>query len=176
MMQTQNKAFQDYYPDEFSLCYGCGRFNTHGLQIKSFWDGDESVCRFQPAPYHLAFPGFVYGGLIASLIDCHATGTAIAAKYREEKRALDTDPPLAYVTASLHVDYVAPTPIDATLELRARVKEISDRKAMVSVTLSANGRLCARGEVVNVRMPEILVSKSAARNKKEQLDQCHKVV
>jgi len=158
-MQTQDKSFQDYYPDEFSHCYGCGRLNTHGLQIKSFWDGDESVCRFQPAPYHMAIPGFVYGGLIASLIDCHATGTASAAKYRAEKRAPGTHPPLRFVTASLHVDYLAPTPIDTTLELRGRIKEIMDRKVIVAVTLSADGRQCARGEVVSVLMPDNMMSK-----------------
>ena len=158
-MSNREKSFQDYYPDDFSHCYGCGRLNAHGLQIKSYWDGDESVCKFKPEPYHLAFPGFVYGGLIASLIDCHATGTASAAKYRAEKRALGTDPPLRFVTASLHVDYLAPTPIDATLELRGRVKEIKGRKAIVAVSLWANGTECVRGEVVNVLMPENMMSK-----------------
>ena len=153
------KAIQDYYPDEYSHCYGCGRLNEHGLQIKSYWNGEESVCKFQPKPYHLALPGFVYGGLIASLIDCHAIGTAAAAKYGAEKRAPATDPSLRFVTASLRVDYLAPTPIDAALELRGRVKEAKERKAIVAVSLSANGRLCARGEVTGVLMPESMMSK-----------------
>ena len=148
------KAIQDYYPEEYSHCYGCGRLNQKGLQIKSYWDGEESICQFRPEPYHLAFPGFVYGGLIASLIDCHGIGTAAAAKYRAEKRNPGTDPPLRFVTASLHVDYLAPTPINATLELRGRVKELMERKAIVDVTLSANGRECARGQVTGVLMPE----------------------
>ena len=63
------KAFQDYYPDQLAHCYGCGRLNEHGLQIKSYWEGDDSVCHFQPHPHHTAIPGYVYGGLIASLID-----------------------------------------------------------------------------------------------------------
>jgi acyl-coenzyme A thioesterase PaaI-like protein len=153
-MLKHDKAFQDYYPDDYSYCYGCGRLNEKGLQIKSYWDGEESICRFQPRPYHLAIPGYVYGGLIASLIDCHATGTASAAKYRAEGRKMGSTPALRFVTASLHVDYLAPTPIDATLELRGRVKAIKDRKVIVSVTLSANGHPCARGEVVTVLMPE----------------------
>jgi acyl-coenzyme A thioesterase PaaI-like protein len=148
------KAFQDYYPDDLSHCYGCGRLNPHGLQIKSFWAGDESVCRFQPRPYHTALPGYVYGGLVASLIDCHATGTASAAKYRAEGRAMDSDPPLRFVTASLHVDFLAPTPIDAELELRGRVKEIKGKKVVLTVTLSARGAVCARGEVVAVQVPQ----------------------
>ncbi|HEX9074199.1 MAG TPA: PaaI family thioesterase [Anaerolineae bacterium] len=154
------KAFQDYYPDQTSHCYGCGRLNEHGLQIKSYWDGDETVCRFEPRPYHTAIPGYVYGGLIASLIDCHSTGTAAAAAYRAEGRAMDSQPPLRYVTASLKVDYVRPTPIGVPLEVRATVKEIKGRKVVVAATLSANGEVCARGEVVAVQMPEHLAGES----------------
>jgi acyl-coenzyme A thioesterase PaaI-like protein len=152
------KAFQDYYPDQLAHCYGCGRLNEHGLQLKSYWDGDESVCVFQPRPYHTAIPGYVYGGLIASLIDCHSTGTASAAAYRAQGREMDTDPPLRFLTASLHVDYVRPTPIDGLLEVRARVKEIKGRKVVIVSTLSAGGEVCARGEVVTVQMPEHLAS------------------
>lgn len=151
------KAFQDYYPDYFSHCYGCGRLNDHGLQIKSYWDGDEAVMIFRPKPYHTAIPGFVYGGLIASLIDCHSTGVASAAAYREEGRDMDTDPPFRYLTASLHVDYLHPTPIDESLEVRATVKEIKGRKIVVSSTLSAGGQICARGEVVAAQVPEYLM-------------------
>jgi acyl-coenzyme A thioesterase PaaI-like protein len=152
------KAFQDYYPDHLAHCYGCGRLNEYGLQIKSYWDGEESVCRFNPKPYHTAIPGYVYGGLIASLIDCHGTGTAAAAMYRAENRAMDTEPPFRFVTASLHVDYLRPTPIDATLEVRARVKEIKGRKVVMTLTLSAKGEMCARGQVVAVQMPETMLT------------------
>jgi len=147
------QAFQDYYPDNLAVCYGCGRLNEHGLHIRSFWDGDESVCTFLPGPHHMAIPGYAYGGLIASLIDCHSTGTAMAAAYRAEGRDMDTLPPRRFLTASLHVDYLAPTPIDTVLELRGRVREIKGRKVSVAVTLSADGSLCARGDVVTVQMP-----------------------
>jgi acyl-coenzyme A thioesterase PaaI-like protein len=150
------KAFQDYYPDHLSHCYGCGRLNEHGLQIKSFWDGEESACHFTPRPYHTAIPGYVYGGLIASLIDCHCTGTAAAASYRAAGREMGTEPPFRFVTASLHVDYVRPTPLGVPLEIRARVKEIRGRKVVMTATLSAEGQVCARGEVVAVQMPEHL--------------------
>ena len=152
------KAFQDYYPDHLSHCYGCGRLNEHGLQIKSYWDGNETVCKFEPRPYHTAIPGYVYGGLIASLIDCHGTGTAAAAMYRAENRAMDTEPAFRFVTASLRVDYLRPTPIDTTLQVRAQVKEIKGRKVVMSMTLSAHGEICARGEVVAVQMPENLAT------------------
>lgn len=148
------KAIQDYYPEQLSHCYGCGRLNEHGLQLKSRWDGDETVATFTPRPYHTAIPGYVYGGLIASLIDCHGTGTAAAAAYRQEGREMDTDPPRRYVTASLKVDYLRPTPLGVPLEIRGRVKEMSGRKVVVEASLSAQGQVTARGEVVAVLMPD----------------------
>jgi acyl-coenzyme A thioesterase PaaI-like protein len=157
------KAFQDYYPDEVSHCYGCGRLNEHGLQIKSYWDGDAAVCTYTPRPYHTAVPGYVYGGLIASLIDCHSTGTAAAAMYRHQGRGMDTEPPLRFVTASLHVDYLKPTPIDGPLEMRARVLEVKGRKVVVRTELSAAGEVCARGEVVAVQIPDHMWSRFLGR-------------
>lgn len=148
------KGIQDYYPDDLSRCYGCGRLNEHGLKLKSRWEGEETVAVFTPRPYHTAMPGYVYGGLIASLIDCHGTGTASAAAYREQGREMGTEPPLRFVTASLHVDYLRPTPLGVVLEIRGKVKEIKGRKVVVSATLSAGGEICARGEVVAVQMPE----------------------
>ena len=150
------KAFQDYYPKHHSHCYGCGRLNEQGLQVKSYWDGEESFAVFHPKPYHIAIPGYVYGGLIASLIDCHSTGTAAAAAYRAEGREMDTEPPLRFVTASLHVEYLRPAPLGVTLELRSKVKEIKGRKVVITTTLSAKGITCARGEVVAVQIPEQL--------------------
>jgi acyl-coenzyme A thioesterase PaaI-like protein len=151
------KAFQDFYPDNMAYCYGCGRLNQHGLQIKSFWDGDETVCLFQPRPYHIAIPGYVYGGLLASLIVCHSTGSAAAAAYRAAGRTLDGEPALRFLTASLHVDYLKPTPLDTLLEVRARIKEVKGRKVVVASTLSANGQVTVRGEVVAVQVPDHLL-------------------
>ena len=154
----EKKAFQDCYSEDFSHCYGCGSLNPHGLKIKSYWDGDESVAIFQPQAYHTAFRGYVYGGLIASLIDCHCTGTAAAAACRAEGVEMDPARPLRFVTASFHVDYLRPTPIEGPLEIRGKVSEIKDRKIVVDATLSAGGLVCAKGRVVAVKMPENLLA------------------
>lgn len=146
---------QDYYPDDFSHCYGCGRLNTQGYQIKSYVKGDRVVASFQPRPWHLSVPGFTYGGLIASLIDCHAMATAAAATYRAEGREPGSNPPLRFVTASLKVDYLKPTP-NAPLELSAHAREVGPRKVLVNVELSAGGVVTARGDVVAVRIPETM--------------------
>ena len=148
------RAFQDTYPENVAHCYGCGRLNEHGHKIKTYWDGDETVTRFQPHPEHTAIPGFVYGGLIASLIDCHSTGTAAAAAYRAEQREMDSEPPLRFVTGSLHVDFLKPTPLGPVLELRGRVKELKGRKVVVESEVWVDGVMTARGEVVAVQMPD----------------------
>ena len=148
------KAFQDYYPDHLSHCYGCGRLNEDGLQIKTFWDGEETITVFQTKPCHIAIPGYVYGGLIASLIDCHGTSTAAAAAYRAVGRPMDSEPGLHFLTAALHVDYLRPTPLGVPVHIRGRVKEIKGRKVVVAATLSTNGEICARGEVVAVQVPD----------------------
>jgi acyl-coenzyme A thioesterase PaaI-like protein len=148
------KAFQDYYTEDFSHCYGCGRLNEHGLQIKSYWDGDESVAKFFPNDDHIAIPGYVYGGLIASLVDCHCVGTAAAATYKAEGRSMDTKPALRFVTASLKVDYLAPTPLGVELEIRAKVSEVQKRKVIVEAKVIADNKVCANGYVVAAPMPD----------------------
>ncbi|HEX9579534.1 MAG TPA: PaaI family thioesterase [Gemmatimonadales bacterium] len=150
-------AIQDLYPDEFSHCYGCGRLNPHGLQIKSFWNGKEAVATFTPEPYQLALPGYVYGGLIASLLDCHGIATAAAAAERAAGRALVQGAVPRYVTAALHVNFLAPTPAGTPLEVRGQPKEVAGRKVIVTVSLGTDGTVTARGEVVAVLMPESMM-------------------
>lgn len=149
-----DQAFQDLYPDELSHCYGCGKLNSVGHQLKSYWDRDETVAFFTPSDDYVSVPGFVYGGLIASLIDCHSTGTASAAAYKNAGREMGSLPPFRFVTASLHVDYVRPTPLGEKLEIRATVEEITEKKVVVASTVSARGAVCAKGRVVAVRMPD----------------------
>ena len=151
---SAEKAFQDYYPENLAHCYGCGRMNEFGYRIKTYWEGDETVTRYTPQPQHTAIPGFVYGGLLASLVDCHSTGSAAAAMYRAEGRSMDTEPPFRFVTGSLHVDYLKPTPMGVELVLRGRIKEIRGRKVVVETTLLANDIATVRGEVVAVQMPD----------------------
>ncbi len=155
------KAVQEYYPDDLNYCYGCGQRNDRGLHLKTYVGVEETIATFVPRPYYIAIPGYVYGGLIASLIDCHGTGTAAAAAYRAAGRDLGSDPPFRFVTASLHVDYLKPTPLGVPLELRGRAREVKGRKVIVEITLSASGEVCARGEVVAVQAPEHLIPAGA---------------
>jgi len=147
------EAFQDYYPDDYSHCYGCGRLNEHGHQIKSYWDGNESICRFLPKKYYTGGKkDIIYGGLIASLMDCHGAGTAAAAKVKEQGIEIKKGEMPRFVTASLKVDYLAPTPINTELELRGRIKEIAGRKVIVEVNLLAEQKVCAKGELLFIQL------------------------
>jgi acyl-coenzyme A thioesterase PaaI-like protein len=147
-------AVQDFYPDDFSHCYGCGRLNRDGLHVRTIWQGDNTLARFTPRPEHVALPGFVYGGLIASLIDCHGIGTAAAFVERVAGREIGDAPAPRYVTASLHVDFLKPTPHGPELELVARATGITGRKVTVDVAVKADGLLTARGTVIAVSLPD----------------------
>lgn len=151
-------AVQDYYPEDVAHCFGCGRLNDRGHQLKTHWEGDETVSRFTPEPYHTAIPGYVYGGLIASLLDCHGTGAAAAAALRQEGREIGDGEAPRYVTAQLNVTYLKPTPLGPTLEVRGRVTEISERKVVLEESLLADSMVTAKATVVAVRMPEEMIA------------------
>ncbi|WP_066173764.1 PaaI family thioesterase [Bacillus marinisedimentorum] len=155
MKETDQKAIQDIYPDDFAWCYGCGRLNESGHHFRTRWDGDKTVTEYTPEPEHTAIPGFVYGGLIASLIDCHGTGSAALALHRKNgHEAGDGALPPRFVTASLHVDYLKPTPHGTALKAVGSVEEVHPKKWKVYVDVYAGETLCVKGEVVAVVMPE----------------------
>jgi acyl-coenzyme A thioesterase PaaI-like protein len=144
---------QDLYPDDFAHCYGCGRLNAHGLHVHSFWREGEGIAEFQPAPQHMAMPGYVYGGLLASLVDCHAMATAAAATMVVAGQRPGIDPTPRFVTASLQVDYLRPTPLGPVLTLRSTISEKSERKVIVQVSVTADSAEVVRGRVVAVPIP-----------------------
>lgn len=142
------KSVQDTYAPT-NQCFGCGPANEKGLRIKSFQEGDELVCDWTPEPHHLAFPGVVNGGIVGALLDCHSNWTA--ALHLMKRRGDDTFPPT--VTSDFHVTLKRPTPLDATLHLRARVAESTEDRAVIEATLEANGKVTAtcRGTFVAVK-------------------------
>lgn len=150
----EKMGIQDYYSEKFARCYGCGRLNEQGFQLKTFWEGDETVTRFTPKPFHTAIAGTVYGGLLASLIDCHGTGSSALAYARANNIELQGFNAPRFVTVSLQVNYKKPTPLDCRLEIRGKIKEITEKKVIIEATLSAEGDVCATGEIVSVLVPE----------------------
>lgn len=147
-------AIQDDYPDDFSHCYGCGRLNDEGYHLRTGWKGDKTVTVYMPRPEHTAIPGFVYGGLIASLIDCHGTGSASLALHRKNGHEPgDGVEPPRFVTASLEVKFMKPTPKDIPLRAIGSVEEVHPKKFKVHTEVYAGDECCAKGEVVAAVMP-----------------------
>jgi acyl-coenzyme A thioesterase PaaI-like protein len=145
------RAFQEQ--GSVNYCHGCGADNERGLQIKSFWDGDEAVATWKAEPHHCGgSKEIVNGGIIATLIDCHSLNLAIAHAYRMERRPIGSAPRIGYVTRNLNVAYLKPTPMDQPAELRARIAKIEGRKTWVTCTLSAGGQICATGDVLGIRV------------------------
>ncbi|NMP22875.1 PaaI family thioesterase [Sulfobacillus harzensis] len=156
-MTEPSLPIQHYYHDDFSWCYGCGTNNASGHHFETRWDGEETVTEYLPRPEHTAIPGFVYGGLLASLVDCHSTGSAALALYRQEGHEPGDGAPVPRcVTASLHVEYLKPTPMGVRLQVRGRIEEISVKKAVVVSQVAAGEQVVATARVVAVRAPQTM--------------------
>ena len=86
---------------------------------------------------------------------------ATAAAAFESEGGLDPDGSVPrFVTGSLRIDYLKPTPAGRELELRARAVELGERKVVVEGTLAADGEVTARGRAVAVRMPTTMARES----------------
>lgn len=155
MSEVIEKAIQDYYADDFSWCYGCGRLNEEGHHFRTGWANGQTVTRFQPDEQKMAIPGFVYGGMVASLIDCHGTGSASIALHQQNGYGIGEGPePPRFVTASLQIDFVKPTPQKVMLEAIGEVSEIHPKKWQVATTVYAGDTMCAKGTVVAALLPK----------------------
>jgi acyl-coenzyme A thioesterase PaaI-like protein len=145
---VSDESLQDTYAPE-TACFGCGPANAKGLRIKSRVEGGEVVLDWTPEPHHEAFPGFVNGGIIGVLFDCHCNW---AAAHHLMVRDGAATPPFT-VTADYAVKLRRPTPSAGSLRLRARVVESEGDRAVVEATLEAEGveRASCRGTFVAVR-------------------------
>lgn len=149
----KNKAFQDLIPH--NNCYGCGPENEKGLRIKSYWfDEKKSICEFTPSSHHCAGPKkYLNGGVIATLMDCHSVGTAIANAYLAEGREVGEGDHIRFVTGSISVSYKNPVPVHEKVILKAEIKEEKGKKTVVSCSLYSDEKICAVSELVAIRVP-----------------------
>ena len=149
----RDEPVQHSWPD--LTCYGCGPANPDGLQLKSYLapDGERLVAQVQPDEvFTSGAPNVMYGGHVASLIDCHSIWTAITFAYRDEDRPLGSSPRIAYVTGTLCVEYHEPTPLDREIRLDGWIEDGVGRRTTVQTELGPDGRTTATGEVVAVRV------------------------
>jgi acyl-coenzyme A thioesterase PaaI-like protein len=146
--ENLEKSLQEQYAPA-SACFGCGPANEKGLRIRSFAQNDEVVAKWTPEPHHEAFPGMLNGGIIGSLLDCHANW---AAAWHLMQRTGAEKPPCT-VTADYAVKLLRPTPTDSYVELFASIVESTEDRAIVEAKLMAKGKICAtcRGTFVAVK-------------------------
>lgn len=154
-MEKVLNAIQDVYPEDVAWCYGCGRLNDSGHHFRTGWEGENTVTIFNPKQEHTAVPGFVYGGLIASLVDCHGTGSASLYLHTKNGHEIgDGSEPQRFVTATLKVDFLKPTPQGAELRAVGTVHEIHPKRFRVETAVYAGDTQVASGEVIAVVMPD----------------------
>ena len=132
----------------------CGRLNEQGLHLQTRWNGNQTLTTYLPDPRYTAVPGFVYGGLLASIIDCHGTGSAALALAREKGLQPEGYNAPRCVTASLQVDYLLPTPMGVELRVTGNIAEVKGRKVVVDAELYAGDTLCVRGKIIAIEIPE----------------------
>ncbi len=145
-------AIQDLYPESNSHCFGCGRSNTEGWHLKTYVTEGQTYAHFTPdAKYTGGVPDHLYGGAVASLLDCHGTASAAAFRYLQSNTELGEDSVLQrHVTGQLNLSFIAPTPMDTELQLTGKLIEISGRKVRVKLQLLAGQKLCAEAEMLAI--------------------------
>ena len=146
----ESKYFQDHMPE--NVCFGCGIHNDEGLHIKSYWEGEEAVCQWNSQEKYHGWANLLNGGVLATIIDCHCMGTAMADAYKREDRSLDSEPVYRYATGTLTVKYLKPTPNDKTIELRTKIIEVKGRKTVMECEAIVEGVVTATAEVIGIRV------------------------
>lgn len=140
-------SLQDrYFPD--LPCFGCGPANERGLQLKSHADDDGLVrATFTPWPEHDNGLGYLNGGIIATVLDCHS---AAAVTHEAYERGWPPLPgaALPYVTSGLEVRYLRPAPLTEPVSLVARVSEASESAITAEVWLEWDGKERAAASAV----------------------------
>ena len=149
---NKQAAIQDLFPEEGTRCFGCGRNNPNGLQIKTFCDGEGCICKFTPQPHHLAYPGVGCGGIISTILDCHCINTAMWAAYKAENREVGSKPDMIYATASMTVNFLKPAPMDAEWIFTAKIKQFSERRITLECRVTGKGLEFANGTVIAAKI------------------------
>lgn len=135
-----------FFPE--GRCYGCGPANDKGLQLKSLpVDERTTEATWTPKEYHLAFPGILNGGIIGTLLDCHSTIASWWAFFN----TVAQDENFTALTAEYTIRLLRPTPVDQPLHLRAHVVDLTDRKATIEGTLTADGETTATSSGIFIR-------------------------
>ena len=122
-------------PNPENQCFGCGGANERGMQLT--FEQDDAARRirgvFKIAPEYQGGPGFVHGGIVATLLD-----EVMAKVSRFEKDYA--------VTGALNIEYVKPVPVGEELVVEGwetgREGRIRTRQGEIR---NSAGKVLARG-------------------------------
>jgi acyl-coenzyme A thioesterase PaaI-like protein len=151
---TSNTEKSPYIQDymEGNICFGCGKDNPEGLQLKSYWEEDKCVCIFHSQEKYQGWKNLMNGGILATVIDCHTMGAATSYAYRQENRSYDSEPTYRYATGTLTIKYLKPTPNTIPIKIIAQITEVKGRKTTMHCEAWAGDTLTAEAEVVAIRV------------------------
>lgn len=157
-MSCNKIPIQETYGDRFQNCWGCGAKNKDGLHLHTYpsEDGSECVSQFLPdKKYSGGVPANLFGGLIATLFDCHGTASAAWFNHRNQGLKLDKDTVITrYITARLEIDFKKPVPMGKVITVRSVPVEIGERKIIVSMKMEVAGEIKAEARMVAVRIKD----------------------
>jgi acyl-coenzyme A thioesterase PaaI-like protein len=128
-------------------CFGCGHANANGLKLRSYPGDGVVTAEFEPWPEHDNGFGFLNGGIIATVLDCHS-GAAVFHTAHQLGMEPPEGAPLLYVTAGLDLRYLRPVPLGQVLELRAVVASADADQMTVDAELVWDGKPRAAASVL----------------------------
>tara|TARA_B100000941_G_scaffold289079_1_gene267279 strand:- start:1287 stop:1772 length:486 start_codon:yes stop_codon:yes gene_type:complete len=149
---TEKKYFQDYMPGNVS--FGCGTEHPEGLQIKSYWDGSIAIYQWQPEEKYRGWHKLLNGGIMATIVDCHGIGTAMAYAYKQEDSDIDSTPLYRYATVRLKINYYNPASTDGLITLRAQIVDHNQHKITKTCSLKSRDIITAEAEVIAIKVYE----------------------
>lgn len=156
----RNISIQSTYGERFQYCWGCGPKNEEGLHLKSYPSEDGESCIATVVPdemYTGGVPHNLFGGMIATLFDCHGTASAAWFAHRKKGLELRSDTVIGrFITAHLEVDFKKPVPMGEEIKLTARAEEMGERKVIVVMEMEAAGEIRAAAKMVAVAVKDTM--------------------
>ena len=116
-------------------CFGCGPANPTGLRLQFLLAADASVVCLTTVPEAFeGHPGYLHGGIVATLLD-ESMSKAVRARG------------LTAMTRNLEIDYRRPVPSRAPLRMEGRILRSEGRKHWAEAKiLNAKGAALATGK------------------------------
>ncbi|EJP23490.1 thioesterase family protein [Streptococcus oralis SK304] len=158
MLETRAIAIQDRYGERFQHCWGCGPKNDLGLHLKTYpsIDGKSCISRIKlENAYTGGVPSNVFGGMIATVFDCH--GTASAAWFAHHQKGLELTESTVigrFITARLEIDYLSPSPIEDEIVVTSTLEELGERKAIIAMEMTVATKVRAKAKMVAVAVKD----------------------